>query len=238
MRELARLREARDGRAAVGVVVAAAPVGVVDDGRAADDVERERLRGEARAGGDADHALDHFRVAHGKRQRLHAAEASAHDGVDAPDAELPQEERVDLHDVADGHVGEPRAVGAAAVGGVRRRRAGRALAAAEDVGADDVEAVGVDAAPGADHVVPPAGGALHVVGRVSGGVRVAGEGVADEDDVVALRRELAVCLVGDVDARERASGLEPEAALGQIKGEVARLREPDAAPPLRVVCPV
>ena len=70
---------------------------------------------------------------------------------------------------------------------------GRAAAAAQDVRADDEVAVGVDRLAGPDDDVPPAG---IVVGVVPGDVRIAGEGVADQHGVVALRVEPAVGLVG------------------------------------------
>ena len=78
---------------------------------------------------------------------------------------------------------EVATVGAAGRG-VDRGRAGRALAAAEQVGADDEEPVGVDRLAGSDEVVPPA--APPVVGVLPRGVVVPRQRVADEDDVVAL----------------------------------------------------
>ena len=104
---------------------------------------------------------------------------------------------------------------------------GRAAAAAEQVGGDDEEPVGVERLAGADHPVPPAEplrrGAVAIVGaeavaralggrrlRDAGGVRVAAQRVADEDDVVARRRQRAVGLVGDADRMQRAATVELE----------------------------
>ena len=194
---------------------------VVLDRVAADDVERERLRGERGAGRDADGLVDEVRVAARHLERLHAAEGAADDGVDALEAELAQEHAVDVDDVRDGDLGEARAVGRPGLG-VDRRGAGRAHAAAEDVGADDEEAVRVDAAAGAGHAGPPAG--VAVVALVAAGdVRVAGERVADEHDVVALGRELAARLVGDIHLAEDAALLEAEPPVRQVEPEEAGL---------------
>ena len=102
------------------------------------------------------------------------------------------------------------------VAGFVRRRSGRPAAAAEQVGADDEKAMGVEGLAGTDHAVPPAeaaaaagialvgtetvpGARRHRSRRVTGGVRVAAERVADQNDVVACRRQRPVGLVGDAD---------------------------------------
>ena len=218
MRQLARLREAGVG-ARAAVEVAAVEGRVLLDRVAADDVERERLRGERGAGRDADGLVDEVRMSARHLERLHAAERAADDGVDALEAELAQEHAVHVDDVRDGDLREARAVGRAGLR-VDRRGAGRAHAAAEDVGADDEEAVGVDAAAGAGHAGPPAG--VAVVALVAAGdVGVARERVADEHDVVALGRELAARLVGDVHLAEDAALLEAEPPVRQVEPEEA-----------------
>ena len=72
------------------------------------------------------------------------------------------------------------------VGGSSRRRAGRAVAAAEQVGAQDADPIGVERPPGPDERRPP----------VAGRVGRAGEGVDDERPA-ARRRARAVVAVGD-----------------------------------------
>ena len=85
---------------------------------------------------------------------------------------------------------------------------GRALAAAQEVRAHDVQAVGVERLARADQVVPPA--AAVRVAVVAGGVRVARQRVADEDAVGRARVELAVGLVGDLDGVQLLAGFEHE----------------------------
>ncbi len=85
---------------------------------------------------------------------------------------------------------------------------GRALAAAQEVRAHDVQAVGVERLARADQVVPPA--AAVRVAVVAGGVRIARQRVAHEDAVGRARVELAVGLVGDLDVVQLLAGFEHE----------------------------
>ena len=98
---------------------------------------------------------------------------------------------------------------------VDRGRAGGALAAAEDVGADDERVVGVEGAAGADQRLPPAAGAA--------GPAVAGEGVEDEDGVVAGGIEPAPGAVGD---RDRSGGGR------RVPGRAGRVRRSAGRRPL------
>ena len=141
------------------------------------------------------------------------------------DAKVVEEKFLGAHHVEDGEGGEAKAVGFAG-GGVGRRGAGGAGAAAGDVGADDEEAAGVDGLAGADKVVPPAG--FFVGGGVpTGGVVVAGEGVADEDGVVAGGVKGAVGLVAEGEAVELLAVFEGEGTgenvvLGRDEADVVR----------------
>ena len=112
---------------------------------------------------------------------LHPAHRAADDGVPAVDAEVVGEPGLGAHHVADRDHREARAV-RAAVDGVRRRRPGRALAAAEHVRAHDEPAVGVDRPARTDHPLPPARRRVPAPGR-AGDVAVAGPGVAQQDGV-------------------------------------------------------
>ena len=109
-------------------------------------------------------------------QDLHAAERAADRGVQPLDPELAQQRAVHGDHVAHREQREVQPV-ALAGRGVRRRRPGRPLAPAEDVRADDVEAVGVDRLARPDQRVPP-------VRRLG----VAGQRVADVDDRVRRDR--------------------------------------------------
>ena len=88
-------------------------------------------------------ALDLGRVIERPLQDLHAAERAADRRVHPRDAERAQQRPVHLGEVADGEQREVEPVRLAGRG-VDRRRPGRPLAPAEQVRADDVEAVGVD----------------------------------------------------------------------------------------------
>ena len=80
-----------------------------------------------------------------------------------------------------------------------------AVATAEDVGADDKKFISVNRLTGADMVIPPAGAAGFWM--KTGEMGVTGERVANENRVVARRREFAECLVGDIDMSEFVTGL-------------------------------
>ena len=173
----------------------------------------------ARAGGDRQRREDALGIARRPLQHLHAAERAAGDREQRLDAELVEQHRLGAHHVAHGDHRQVEAVDA--VGRrVGRGRAGGAHAAADDVGADDEIAVGVDGAAGTDHQAPPAGLAGHRVD--AGDVLVAGQCVADEDGVGALAVELAIGLVGDLQVGEVAAGIERERLVVAEAGDKAR----------------
>jgi len=99
------------------------------------------------------------------------------------------------------------------------------LAAAEDVGADDEVAVGIEGFAGADEVIPPAGFAVGE-GVDAGAVVVAREGVADEDGVGAGGVQATVGFVAEGEAGEGGAVVAGE---GLGSGEVAGLDEADLA---------
>ncbi len=199
VRQLTCAGEPLAGQALAVVVVAGIPVGVRDDRVAADDVEGEGLRVEACGRGDHNPFADLAGIADQPFEHLHAAEAAAHHRREPRDAELTQAEAVHLDDVSDRDFGEGGAVG---LPGLRidRRGSGGAFAAAEDVGADDLVAPGVDAFAGPDHALPPTRG-LSLARPQPGDVGVTGERMADEYGVIVVGGDRAAALDRDLDFR-------------------------------------
>ena len=182
--------------------MAAVEVRVGEDRLPRDLVERDVLRREVRCGGDHQRVADPVRIADRPGERLHAAEAAAHDRGPAVDAEAVGEPRLRIDPVLDGddrEVGAPRLAGRRIV----RRRAARAEAAAEVVHADDEEALGVERLARAHHVVPPADVVL-VALVVAGDVMRRVQRMADEHRVAAVGIQRAVGLVRELERIERA----------------------------------
>ena len=148
-----RETQARVRAAVARVVVAAREVGIVPDGQQLRLAPGDLVgRGAGRRRED-DAAVDVVRVRDRPLDGSHAAHRAAHDGSDPADAEVVEELTLGCDLVADGDVGEPTPPGPS----VRclSRRAGAALAAAQDVGCDDEPLVGVDGAALSDQGVPP-----------------------------------------------------------------------------------
>ena len=104
------------------------------------------------------------------------------------------EQRLRAHHVGDGHDRKIEPVGLACLQ-IDGGRTGRAHAAAEDIGTDDKEPVGVERFARAHHGLPPAWAAGDGV-RI-GDVLVAGQSVTEENGVGFGRIESAIGLVGD-----------------------------------------
>ena len=148
-------------------------------------------------------------------QHLHPAQRAADDGADAPDPEGPAELPLHPDHVTHGDGREGAEVGSPG-GRVDRGRPGGAVAAPQDVGADDEVAFRVEGAPRAEHLRPPAVG----VGR-------SGEGVADHHRVVAGRGEAPPGPVGDLEPLEPGARLEEERPGRDVP---ARLRGDEGRP--------
>ena len=136
-----------------------------------------------------------------------------------------EQRAVDAHEVADAEEREVEAVGLAGLR-VDRRRPGRPAAAAEQVRADDEEALGVDRLAGADQRVPP-----------HRRLRVAGQRVADED---RRRARVAVGLVGHLDRREPRPGFEDDLAQSRVRfDEITPVSKPArCSPPWKRACSI
>ena len=187
--------QAAHGADGVGVVVAVEEVGVRDDGELLEVAPGELVRRRRGARGEDGEVAHPLGPGDRPLEGTVASQGRPEDEVEGRRLVAPVEMHeahvgIGCHDVAHlggdlvagGEPGEPRAPGAPVGGG--GGRAGGALAAAEQVGGDDEIAIRVDRAAGSDEVAPPAGGGVAGTG-VAGDVRVAGEGVEDEDGVVA-----------------------------------------------------
>ena len=192
VRQLPRARKAglRPLAVALQIVVAAVPLRVVGYGRAAHDAERYGLRVEVGAGRDEARLLHFVWIARHPVDDLQPAVAAADERREPLDAKLPQQHAEDVHRVVEGVLRKARAVRPSGVR-VDRHRPRRAAAAAEDVRADHVVAVRVDRATGADHALPPATRTV-LAGSYASDVGVAGQGVADVDRVVSVKRRAAL----------------------------------------------
>ena len=142
--------------------------------------------------------------------------------------------RLGAHHVADGDDRQVEPVGLAGRR-IDRGRAGRAEAAADDIRADDEEAVGVDDLARPDQHFPPARLAGHRIG--AGDMLVAGQRVADQDrrwSAPAL--SCAIGLVGDLERRQQRAGVERQRLVGaeaHAPGSTGRRPRPAALACLR-----
>ena len=115
------------------------------------------------------------------------------------DAEALDQAALGGDDVADRDQGKAHRVRAAGER-IERGRSGAALAAAQDIGADDEGPIGIERPAGADEGLPPA--------AFAAGAAVAGEGMEDEDGVVPGGVELAPGAVGEGNALQVAAPLQ------------------------------
>ncbi len=225
-----RLRQVGDMRAHAGDPEAlggpgagleVAPLGpgrVGHDRLPADLVEGDVLRRVARPRGDRHRGEDPLGVARRPLQHLHAAHGAADTEEQVADAEPIEQHRLGADHVADGHQGEVEPVGPA-----RRRvdggRTRRAHAGADDVGADDEVAVGVDGLARPHQGLPPAALTRHRMGV--GEVLVAGQRVADQDGVGAVRVEGAGRPVGDLEGGELHARIHRQGLVQTERGDEA-----------------
>ena len=213
-----------DARTAALRVIAAVPLGVLHDGLAADLVEGDGLGALPGCRGHRDQATDEGGVFNSPLQDLHPAHRAAHDGVERGEAEMVAQQSIRPHHVANGHKGEGESEGPPGLR-VGRGGAAGALAAAEDVGANDEEMVRVDGLGGADEVVPPTGLGVGQ-GMDARAMVVAAERMADQDSVVVRGVEAAVGFVAQGEAGQDLAALEAERLRTD---KIMRLDEADLA---------
>ncbi len=175
------------------VVVPAAPAGVGGDRRDLGGVEGDLLGGRGRPAGDDHRPGDAVGIAQRPLQGAHPPHRPADHTGEAPDPERVGQQRLHQHLVTDGDLRPAAAPGPAVRGG--RGRAGRPLAAAQDVRAHDEVAFGVQRPARTDHRVPPATADVPRAGR-TGGVAVTGQRVQDQQGVGRRRVEPPPGLIG------------------------------------------
>jgi hypothetical protein len=191
----ARRGEAGGGRFG-GVVGPVPPAGIGDDGLPLGLGEPDGPGGVARRAGDGHDAVHHLREEERPLQHLHPAQRSPHHGADAAHAQGPDQRPLQPHHVPQRHRREAPQPGAAR-GRVDGGGPGGAVAAAEDVGADDEVAIRIEGLAGPEHPGPPA---VHVGG--------AGEGMAHHHGVVAAGRQGAPGAERHLDRGEPCAALE------------------------------
>ncbi len=128
-------------------------------------------------------------------QHLHAAHRAADHAEQLVDAQVVQQHGLGIHHVADGDDGEAQAIGFAG-GRIGFGRARRAHAAAQHIGADHEESIGVDDLARAHGGQPPARLAGHRMGIRH--MLVHGERVADQDGVRLLGIQMPIGRIGDL----------------------------------------
>lgn len=152
------------------VVVAAVPVGIHHQDLALGVAHGDTVGVASGAAANGDEAADAVGEEGARGEGEHAAHAGADAGVEGVDAEVVEEAELGADHVVDGEDGEARGV-VLSVGRVDAAGACGAVAAAEDICANDKVLVCVEGAAGADESLPPAR-----LGVELGGVCVGGGG--------------------------------------------------------------
>ena len=192
---------------ALACVVAATPVWIGHDRLATDLMEGDVLRRVARRRCDTDRRRHPSRIVRRPLQHLHSAHGAADDGEQGLDAQGVDQHGLGADHVPDGHHGKAQAIRGAGHR-VDGRRPGGSHATADHIGADDKIARWIQRQPGPHGPAPPSGLSRHRV--IGGQVLVAGQGVADENRVRAIRVELAIGPVGDFQAIQPGAGVKAQ----------------------------
>ena len=147
-----------------------------------------------------------FGITHRPFERLHSPHRPARYAQQPGNAKRIDQHLLQPHHVANGDDRKRERVRPAGRG-IDRAGSGSSLASAEHVRADDKIAVSVERFAGTDHVVPPAGFAVVADASRMG---VAGESVGDEDGVRAVRIQMAVCFVCNLNRGERGAAFQSD----------------------------
>ncbi len=139
-------------------------------------------------------------------QRLHPAHRPANHREQALDAEMLDQPFLCPDDVADGDRREVDPPGTLATVVAQAQRPGAAHAAAEHVGADDEQPVGIERPARADDRLPPP--RLAGDGMALGDILVAGQRVADQNGVGSPGVERAVGSISDHIAAQSHAAIE------------------------------
>ena len=170
-----------DGRTVrLVVILAAVKKWIAANSVAANDIKRQSLTGQPRRTRHHHCSAQPLGMPRGPSQCLVAADGTADDGEKLTDAEIIQQPPLDFHHVADGDGRKIRAVRFAA-GRIEAVWPGRAATAAQQIRTDDKKSVGVHRFARANQNIPPTRIVLRVV---AGDMRIAANGMADQNSVV------------------------------------------------------
>ena len=203
MRRHARNREATVRRLA-RIIIAPLPARVGHDCLPSQLVKTDILRRMAAGRSHHEHAFSAFGPVRRQAQRLHPAHRSPDHRVQPFDAERIEQSHMRAHHVANGDDRETHGIRLPVVG--EAGGPGRPHAAADHIGADYVETVGVDRLARAHHTFPPAG--LAGQWMRAGDILVAGQRMAQQDRVRSVLGQRPVGLIGDLDTRQYAPAIE------------------------------
>ena len=210
-----------------GIVVAPGEVRVRTNRNVLGVRPRNLLRRSRRTGGDDRASAHQLGVSCRPLQGASTTEGTTNNVAEAVHTQGTSQARLSTHRVADAHLreaGTPVLTGARVAFRNDACRAGRAVAAAQNIGGNHEVAVGVHDRSGAHDAFPPAvrfDGANQRGGHVGGGhaagdMRVTGERVQDQDGVIASLVEGAPGFVADGDLRQGYAGFELQVADVQL----------------------
>ena len=204
--------------AGFGVVVPAiTPFRILDDRHPLHGAPADLLRTGRSDGCNRDERLHEVGVHRAPLEHLHSAHRATHNREPVRQIEMVHQHVLGADNVANGDLREGGAVGLAGLR-IDRRRASRALATAEHVGAHHEVLIGVDRLVGTDQVLPPAVGGMTGT-HLARSMRVTGERMGDEHGVTAFVIKRTPGFVGDGHLGKHTPTFEHEGPLATDLGE-------------------